>query len=411
MARPHDRRWLAWFGAALIAACGLTHESRQRDGEPRDRAGAGRGAEPAVAIDRSACVTHWVTSGIGAVPELYESSAQGPRSPQALFPRPNGGDRGYVVQTSTDFTGDGVRDLAVRDWYPGSAAVCEKIAVTVHAAGAGPVSEWLQTSAASADCEGPYASLGPLGDWNGDGSDDLVAQGFVFVRGSDGAPIEASQRCRRGGRLGDVDGDGRTDSACAEGSPASGDLIAVTSGEPDAPYTELLLTAADGSPGDGQINAITAAGDLDADGYDDFIVHDFSEGHRLVFGAPRPELGARVLLVIGTGAVFAIAPGDVDGDGRDDLVLSTADMVRFVRGQAGFAQETLVRGQTLSMAVSDRVSPAGDANCDGFADLLIRKQSSYALHLGSRSGISERAEWSFEARALDPVFANEPEAR
>ena len=51
---------------------------------------------------------------------------------------------------------------------------------------------------------------------------------------------------------------------------------------------------------------------------------------------------------------------------------------------------------------------AGDANCDGFADVLIRQRSGTALHLGSAAGLSSKPAWTAELTGLAPVFAPAP---
>ncbi|RYZ42154.1 MAG: hypothetical protein EOO71_08965 [Myxococcaceae bacterium] len=137
-------------------------------------------------------------------------------------------------------------------------------------------------------------------------------------------------------RLGDIDGDG--DEEVLVGAPGSGSL-------PGKTYlvyggstgTVALATSPQfvGSPGDLSGTSVARVGDADGDGYTDFLIGApgaaFGAGAAyLIHGGLTPFTGSQPLSnyywftgeAAGDGAGTAVASaGDVDGDGRDDLVI------------------------------------------------------------------------------------------
>jgi hypothetical protein len=130
-----------------------------------------------------------------------------------------------------------------------------------------------------------------------------------------------------------------------------------------------------GQSAEGIGRAVSAAGDLDGDGFDDFLVGAPAAAGGagrvyVVFGAPghdsfeldpTPGAGARHTVLAGSGSEAlgsSVAPaGDLDGDGRGDCVIGAPGELGAANGRAYvvFGRE---RGE-LSGAIRDVVSASG----------------------------------------------------
>lgn len=253
-------------------------------------------------------------------------------------------------------------------------------------------------------------SLGSVADFNGDGlAETLVgsfgsASTFGQVKVYDGVagsvPSTTASITFDGlyalGRLGttvssagDVDGDGYADALF--GAP----YFAGNSG-----YVLLFYGSATGletsSPvelngfgGEGYFgSALDDAGDVDGDGYADFIVGANGVGNGAAFiyaGGPRGEAMRQLGQFIGGPAVSRYASavaglGDVDGDGYADVAVTSPNgtgssgFVDIFLGGPGFATRAPIRllnpgvgGSSFGMAVAT----IGDQNADGRPEIAI----------------------------------------
>jgi hypothetical protein len=176
--------------------------------------------------------------------------------------------------------------------------------------------------------------------------------------------------------VGDVDGDG------------SDELLA-----PGPSFARAFWLRADGATPEvevvGQYNlddpgaqvATVALGDLDAAGRPQVLVYERGRGELHVL---RPDGGAPTRLELGGMVPERIRVADLDGDGRADVLLSSADRVAVVlNGRSGprFAPdreyELPVKDPNL-----DRLA-FGDVNGDGAADLVVTETSKHMLAIAA----------------------------
>ena len=149
---------------------------------------------------------------------------------------------------------------------------------------------------------------------------------------------------------------------------------------------------------------VDAAGDVNGDGFGDALVLD-SSGVRIYLGgatglamthAARPRVSS---------ARDVAGLGDVDGDGYADfgaISISSGSSLHFFRGGPALPTSP---SQTISLFTSSRgsVSPAGDVDGDGYADVLVTNCSRFAfgcdgdvfLYFGGPTGLAVTPGWSY----------------
>jgi len=178
-------------------------------------------------------------------------------------------------------------------------------------------------------------SVSSAGDVNGDGIDDLI----ISARDGDDGGVDAGEAYVVFGTasgFGTPDGSGRQ-------------VIDLTS----LAGTEGFIIRGDAA-GDGAGYSVSAAGDVNGDGFDDLIV-----------GAPGGDDGGNAAgeayVVFGTASGF----GATDGSGRQVILLSS------LAASQGF----IIQGDAVGDNAGFSVSAAGDVNGDGFDDLIVGASS------------------------------------
>ena len=342
-----------------------------------------------------------------------------------------------------DVTGDGVEDIlvgAIGDNLGGSHAGAAYLV-------SGPVSGTVDLALANAklvgenanDCAGVSAAAGHL---DGDSFDDLLigasgedaggsyAGAVYLVRGPVSGTMDlsladaklvgegAGDYAGASVAVGDVDGDSIEDlligayneSAGGSGAGVAYLVLGPLSGTKDLSLADAVLVGEEAGDGAGYS---VAAGDLDGDGFEDFLVGAMGNdtggssagAGYLVLGPITGMLDlslADAKLVgeeAGDGAGISVAAGDLNGDGFSDFLVgavnadaggSNAGAAYLVLGPvSGTTDLSLADAKLLGEDASDEVGTsvaAGDLNDDGFEDFLVGSDEESAG--GTQAGAS-----------------------
>lgn len=223
-------------------------------------------------------------------------------------------------------------------------------------------------------------TMAPAGDFDGDGKGDLViGSQFGFsarvVSGDDGAllGVWTSKIYAYGwavAGVGDVDGDGRDDVAVGSPGELGQGAIYLYSGKTGQLLRHVLGYAETGWFG----SAIAGAGDVDGDGRAEVAIGAPTGGGpgRVYIYSLASDQMIRILIPLksstaGFGTSLANA-GDVDGDGRDDLLVGapkgTKPLAELFSGTTGFPLRTYV-GSADDPSFGESVAGLGVIAPDG----------------------------------------------
>jgi hypothetical protein len=319
-----------------------------------------------------------------------EASIEGPGNPATAL--------GYSLANVGDVDGDGLDDLA-------AASRAYETVWLLH----GSAARTLDATVLRADVRNETASSYTDvygGDFNGDGlgevvvatpfSDNLRGRVLVFDAADDWGPtpfdlegLDAQQAAGSSVVVGDVDGDGVDDlTVGATGFHGSygGPYISVDawvrSWRGPLERHDYASFAAD--PSDAWFGPVHAIGDVDGEGDLDVIIERGVSGDDtwslLEYHGSADGLAptANAITVFSTGQMLrghrVIGPGDVDGDGFDDMLWLAswagvkAEVSVFPGSPTGLGADPASVIET-SVEVTD-LYPAGDLDEDGFADVL-----------------------------------------
>ncbi len=362
-----------------------------------------------------------------------------------------GDNFGCSVGTAGDVNGDGRADVIVgasNASYYSLTACGEAYVYRGSAAGMDTTVFWTEVGPVGGAHFG--SSVGTAGDVNGDGLGDVVVgapdyaspesgEGLVavfqsvkttmissfFVEGNmTGAYLGLSVAT-----AGDVNGDGFGDVVAGEYGYSNGQTgegaIQLYYGGGDPP----AATPGWAAPGDFASSnyawSVAGAGDVNGDGYDDYLVGDptYSDGTAsgrgrvfLVYGSPFGPSGWWAGIGGAAGdqlGVSAASAGDINGDGYDDIIVGAH------QGGAGVGKALvwygrsggLTAGQAADSVVASAagtqfggsVAGAGDVNGDGYADVVVGAPADMStvsgeggvfLYLGGPGGLSHTVAWS-----------------
>ncbi len=350
---------------------------------------------------------------------------------------------GYAVAAPGDVDGDGRADLLISaGGNDDGGADAGKAYLFTAAIADGGASFSVATTAFTGESAGDYAgiSLAGAGDVNGDGARDLLVgasgndaggggAGRVyllhgpFVAGTTslvdasvtftGTSIVTPARMHGASTGGDAVGDSVAGAGDVNGD-GLGDLLIGVSGADGlgedtgeawlfyGPVTDGDHVAADADvrligpdPGAFAGGALTGPGDLDGDGTDDLAISADGQGGGHVYVLLAPFVAGTSALADGAAAFVGgdaellgwsvSGPGDMDGDGRRDLVIgapgndgsaSDAGGIYVVTDPAAPGVRAiadagrLLGGEAASDAAGRATAAAGDIDEDGLSDVL-----------------------------------------
>ncbi|MFO7696054.1 MAG: FG-GAP-like repeat-containing protein, partial [Anaerolineae bacterium] len=225
--------------------------------------------------------------------------------------------------------------------------------------------------------------------------------------------------------LGDLNGDRLAD--LAVGLPAADDgrgrvtvLYGRAGGWPTPPDLEMLEASRThfvGEAGKALGTILAAAGDVNGDGFADLLVGETASTRAfLVFGNPgplgnvtldAPQPGYRVVLQAPAAITDLASAGDADGDGFADLLLTAGGSSYLVQGQKGPWPQTL-QVDAEAVAVLSGVTGAtgvGDVNGDQRADWVTTVSGQVRLFQGSDTLASPSAAATFSTADTAPRVA------
>jgi hypothetical protein len=368
---------------------------------------------------------------------LYASDAD------MIFEGEAGDNAGRSLSLSDDLTGDGVPDILIG--APGNMLEADDAGGVYLLAG--DLSGTVDASQADAFLWGTEAdeeagwSVSSLGDVNRDGDADFIVgvpndstfattSGAAFVvlgphssdqeLGTAGYAILGTTAGEQVGwavaGAGDVDSDGYDDilvGAYGRSSDTGAAFLAYGPFSSTHYSTSMDVTMAGESTGDQAGCAVASAGDVDSDGYDDFLVgadaessvHSENGAAYLIYGPPVSiwGLGAADAKLTGEddwdNAGYAVAgAGDIDGDGADDVLVgsrwedsggSAAGacylITSTVSGTVSLssAQAKLI-GDSVNQLAGNAMTGLGDIDGDGHDDLAVGAEGDASL--GSNTG-------------------------
>ncbi len=183
---------------------------------------------------------------------------------------------------------------------------------------------------------------------------------------------------------------------------------------------------------------VSTAGDVDSDGYADVIIGAYGydagevdEGRAYVYSgspgglSPVPDWTAESDQANGSFGQFVSAAGDVNGDGYADVIVGAPG---YNNGQTDEGRTYVYHGSVTGLSLiadwtaeSDQAyayfgysaSTAGDINGDGYADVIVgapqydntqtNQGQAYVYH-GSEAGLSLTADWTAESDQASAYF-------
>lgn len=179
--------------------------------------------------------------------------------------------------------------------------------------------------------------------------------------------------------------------------------------------------------------SVATAGDVNGDGYPDVIVSapaynygNENDSRAFVFYGSHSGLDSTADWTMDTADInYVSSIGDINGDGYSDFMISTIDRTGFIdepgkilvfHGSSAGPNNTAAWSLEISEAYNDfdySVNPAGDVNGDGYSDLVIgcpeynngeNSEGQIQVYYGSSAGLSSEADWVKESDRINTLL-------
>ena len=339
---------------------------------------------------------------------VYLGSSHGPDSRPAFVGTGEtvNNHYGYAAGTAGDVNRDGFDDIVVGAYHHANF----RGRVYVYLGG----SNGLGSASIVLDGEAPGdyfgRSVATAGDVNGDGYDDVLigaqaydrstGRAYLYTGGPAGLQTSPTSVVtgegpsdsfgQSVGPAGDVDGDGLDDIVVGAHSFENGTgRIYVFGGDVSGLKPNPIFVATGSSVGDRYGFSVGAAGDVNGDGYGDILVGAYGAGQGTgtvyVYAGGPTGLGAHPIFAA-TGEVAGDwfghsvgTAGDMDGDGYDEIIIgarnhngNTGRAYLYGGGALGLdaAPLFIFDGQELNSWFGHSVGTAGDIDGDGYAEVI-----------------------------------------
>lgn len=352
----------------------------------------------------------------GAAGAEFDATSNG------MITRPHDSVSGFgaALSCAGDVDGDGFADLLVG--APFSASL--KGEAWVYFSDGGDVFSGASSGGLRGAHEGMEfgGTLSAAGDVNGDGFDDVIVgewggpYAYLYMGASSGRlsppavlslDMNVSSTASTVSSAGDVNGDGFSDVMVSfqSGSSLGRQAVSLYFGGAGptfdtAPDVEFVAPMEDSSFG----SAISAAGDVNGDGFGDVIVGSHGLDRAYIYvGGPDGLDPTPFLTLEGKGRTnFGLAvasAGDMNGDGFADVAVGTSDYnsdpgtVYVYMGSAGTTVDGSADVAFYRPAQGSGFGPvlgsSGDVNGDGFSDLTVAAPQDDAVYLFFGKSASE----------------------
>ena len=327
---------------------------------------------------------------------------------------------GYSVSGAGDVNGDGYDDVIIGAMGYDTTGLGNRGAAYIYHGSASGVSATVGTMLTGGGDDDYFGvSVSGAGDVNGDGYDDVIVGAYGYASftgrayvnlGSASGVLARANVILTGGAVddqfgdsvsgaGDVNGDGYDDVIIGASMHDVGSLNAVGKvvihhGSASGVSSSASLTLTGGAAVDRLGHSVSAAGDVNGDGYDDVIIGAYGHagfiGRTYVHHGSASGLGITPSLILpgaATSDYFGASvsgAGDVNDDGYDDVIIGASGYTHFTNrftgavyihhgsstGVSSTSSRMLV-GNDASVFFGSGVSDAGDVNGDGYDDVLV----------------------------------------